>query len=823
MSNLAPVLPITIFGSATVPIPLSLKETALRILKLNPDQYYVPRRLADQQDPLQIVLQQIAQNGQLSQQVAQPIDHEDKTKNQKQQQHTLQSHSIEIHLKPDYQLVPQYLQQNHLLPSRTSVAKATVSLATYKISQKLLNHTEVLYQTNPAKDIQVPPPVLISPDKVKNVTDNNLISSSTTTKKTITTTASTDASTPYLPPLTNPQQHAFSTTTEHDQRLTNICNSDSSLDGLVISELTTTAADLAIADNSVTLDNSDTLFDSAATKCSTILIDSGTHHTIFPTYSTSLANLDPHPYTAANSTPTAYSVNLSGVSSNKLAIDNCTFTSTDLDDTAKNLDNTSKSAQTVTTPKNTKKSSFSLNIKTEVANILSDSITQKHLDSTASSLTTSTAATVINLDSSTKSIFSVLSNTIESTASQSTLISIDSKITQQTKSNELIADEDSSKKCDQTTHVVLSKQKHIANQEGLNKIYLSPDKQILPFTAIENETNRLNLLEQNPLPQNKTAQYEAIQNQMTFVSNKCENSISIKSLIECPLKNRVEVEAELELFNEFDLKLKYTAVKLKTSQLEQVQESPNNYAKCLNHFDYNSKIDRDLHKLYQSEGFKSNTEDLIFQNVSWINESKLKTELQESFTITTTSLQHQESSSFYNESCFQDCTGNVSFLENHNFGHTDIKQKERASDSHRKREKNIHRVKLTSTEKQSNNIVINEPVIQSNNKIALDKQTNFSDKLSHQEQQQHRQVLLSRLKIAPCVSNDIIATTKTITTNNVHMKRLSDKKSILFPSSSVDDDKQSGPATHEFLSLSLSPPLNRRREMPALRGPFVSL
>ncbi|XP_019892207.2 SRSF protein kinase 1 isoform X2 [Musca domestica] len=39
------------------------------------------------------------------------------------------------------------------------------------------------------------------------------------------------------------------------------------------------------------------------------------------------------------------------------------------------------------------------------------------------------------------------------------------------------------------------------------------------------------------------------------------------------------------------------------------------------------------------------------------------------------------------------------------------------------------------------------------------------------------------------------------------------------PSSIVDEDK----AQQDFLSLSLSPPLNRRRDMPALRGPYVSL
>ncbi|XP_073841626.1 serine-arginine protein kinase at 79D isoform X5 [Musca autumnalis] len=39
------------------------------------------------------------------------------------------------------------------------------------------------------------------------------------------------------------------------------------------------------------------------------------------------------------------------------------------------------------------------------------------------------------------------------------------------------------------------------------------------------------------------------------------------------------------------------------------------------------------------------------------------------------------------------------------------------------------------------------------------------------------------------------------------------------PSSLVDEDK----AQQDFLSLSLSPPLNRRRDMPALRGPYVSL
>lgn len=38
-------------------------------------------------------------------------------------------------------------------------------------------------------------------------------------------------------------------------------------------------------------------------------------------------------------------------------------------------------------------------------------------------------------------------------------------------------------------------------------------------------------------------------------------------------------------------------------------------------------------------------------------------------------------------------------------------------------------------------------------------------------------------------------------------------------SNSMDDDK----TQQDFLSLSLSPPLNRRRDMPALRGPFVSL
>lgn len=37
--------------------------------------------------------------------------------------------------------------------------------------------------------------------------------------------------------------------------------------------------------------------------------------------------------------------------------------------------------------------------------------------------------------------------------------------------------------------------------------------------------------------------------------------------------------------------------------------------------------------------------------------------------------------------------------------------------------------------------------------------------------------------------------------------------------SSLDEDK----AQQDFLSLSLSPPLNRRRDMPALRGPYVSL
>lgn len=36
---------------------------------------------------------------------------------------------------------------------------------------------------------------------------------------------------------------------------------------------------------------------------------------------------------------------------------------------------------------------------------------------------------------------------------------------------------------------------------------------------------------------------------------------------------------------------------------------------------------------------------------------------------------------------------------------------------------------------------------------------------------------------------------------------------------SIDEEK----AQQDFLSLSLSPPLNRRRDMPALRGPFVSL
>lgn len=39
------------------------------------------------------------------------------------------------------------------------------------------------------------------------------------------------------------------------------------------------------------------------------------------------------------------------------------------------------------------------------------------------------------------------------------------------------------------------------------------------------------------------------------------------------------------------------------------------------------------------------------------------------------------------------------------------------------------------------------------------------------------------------------------------------------PTSIVDEDK----AQQDFLSLSLSPPLNRRRDMPSLRGPFVSL
>ncbi|KAM7358026.1 serine-arginine protein kinase at 79D isoform 3-T3 [Cochliomyia hominivorax] len=39
------------------------------------------------------------------------------------------------------------------------------------------------------------------------------------------------------------------------------------------------------------------------------------------------------------------------------------------------------------------------------------------------------------------------------------------------------------------------------------------------------------------------------------------------------------------------------------------------------------------------------------------------------------------------------------------------------------------------------------------------------------------------------------------------------------PSSLMDEDK----AQQDFLSLSLSPPLNRRRDMPALRGPYVSL
>ncbi|XP_017842751.1 SRSF protein kinase 3 isoform X5 [Drosophila busckii] len=39
------------------------------------------------------------------------------------------------------------------------------------------------------------------------------------------------------------------------------------------------------------------------------------------------------------------------------------------------------------------------------------------------------------------------------------------------------------------------------------------------------------------------------------------------------------------------------------------------------------------------------------------------------------------------------------------------------------------------------------------------------------------------------------------------------------PTSLVDEDR----AQQDFLSLSLSPPLNRRRDMPALRGPFVSL
>ncbi|XP_055855059.1 SRSF protein kinase 3-like isoform X3 [Episyrphus balteatus] len=38
-------------------------------------------------------------------------------------------------------------------------------------------------------------------------------------------------------------------------------------------------------------------------------------------------------------------------------------------------------------------------------------------------------------------------------------------------------------------------------------------------------------------------------------------------------------------------------------------------------------------------------------------------------------------------------------------------------------------------------------------------------------------------------------------------------------SKSIDEEK----AQQDFLSLSLSPPLNRRRDMPALRGPFVSL
>lgn len=51
-------------------------------------------------------------------------------------------------------------------------------------------------------------------------------------------------------------------------------------------------------------------------------------------------------------------------------------------------------------------------------------------------------------------------------------------------------------------------------------------------------------------------------------------------------------------------------------------------------------------------------------------------------------------------------------------------------------------------------------------------------------------------------------------------KRLTARNKLICLSSSMDiDDKP----PHEFMSLSLSPPLNRRREMPALRGPFVSL
>lgn len=51
-------------------------------------------------------------------------------------------------------------------------------------------------------------------------------------------------------------------------------------------------------------------------------------------------------------------------------------------------------------------------------------------------------------------------------------------------------------------------------------------------------------------------------------------------------------------------------------------------------------------------------------------------------------------------------------------------------------------------------------------------------------------------------------------------KRLTARNKLICLSSSMDiDDKP----PHEFMSLSLSPPMNRRREMPALRGPFVSL